>query len=438
MSTILILDDRRSAGQLYTVGLEAYVGATVVELQCHDAAADYLTSNAPKIAIVHSSEEKDVGIKMTQIVSQNKLGTSLIVIGKTKSSTQDVAVYEESVTLQEIIRKCAQILGVTAKSMAERDVGKYYPIKLSMLSPGLKLVAPIFRAKANEVYTKFLDRDNCVHPEILSILSNEGEEYIYVESSERLKFVNSLTVRLSELLASENLTLEQKVQYSGQAFKVIQDAARKMAISPEIIQMTEANIKVMTAIVSKIPKLREMLKVTDKDLSLGYRHSLLICFVAGHIISKMEWGTQEQRMKVAFVSFFHDIAITDEELLLIHSDEELDAADINQEQRVMVQRHAINAAQILNKFYASLPFGVETIVKQHHGTRDGIGFNSYPNSVSPLALVFMVAEEWVHHILIAEKTREVLQKVEVLDKLRAKYKSTAFQNIIKAIEDLAV
>ena len=178
--------------------------------------------------------------------------------------------------------------------------------------------------------------------------------------------------------------------------------------------------------------------MTTQDVNVMFRHSLLTCYIASHIIDKMEWGNQEQKVKIAFVSFFHDISLNDDAHVLIHTDEELERLDATQEQKINIKRHAINSAKILNKYYTSLPFGVETIVKQHHGTRDGVGFSAYPMSVSPLALVFLVAEEWVGYILKAEALGMHLSKEEALDKIKLKYKGFSYQNIIKAIKDLSI
>lgn len=438
MSTIVILDNRPKAGHLYTVGLEAYVGANIVEVDSINEAAEYLSNNAPNILITRSPiEERDLGFKFNQLINQKKLETKLIVIGKTKISSHEAAIFDENVGVQEIIRKSAQILGVTARDMAEKDVGRYYPIKVGLLCPNLQLVCPIFR-KRKDTFEPFLKKDDRIHQEIITILRDEGDEAIYVDANDRLKFVNSLTVFLSELLADDNLSLQNSLMFSSHAYKVVRDAARKMMVTPEIIQMTENNIKTMTSIVQRIPKLRELLEATTQDMNLGFRHSLLNCYVASHIIDKLEWGTQDQKVKIAFVSFFHDITIAEEEFLLIHSEEALDIHPMTQEQRVSVLRHAINAATLLNKYYTSLPFGVDTIVKQHHGTRDGIGFNAYPLSISPLALVFMVAEEWVHHVLLAEKLKMNISRSEILDRLHFKFKGISFQNILKALEDLSL
>jgi hypothetical protein len=439
MKTILLVDNRPKASQLYSVGLEAYVGATVIECHNIDEAAEYLFSNAPRIVITRSPiEQRDIALKFAILIEQKKLETELIVLGTTKISSHQATLFDENVEVREVIKKCASILDVSARDMADQDVGNYYRIKINLLCAHLVLICSVYRMNIKGEYIKFLDTGHKIHPEILMILSSSNEEHIYVEASDRLKFVNSLTVFLAERLADDNLSLEDSLLFANQGYRVVREAARKMMITPEIIQMTEANINTMTSIVNRMPKLKQMLQMTTKDVNVMFRHSLLTCYIASHIIDKMEWGNQEQKVKIAFVSFFHDISINEDAHVLVHTDEELERLDATQEQKINIKRHAINSAKILNKYYTSLPFGVETIVKQHHGSRDGVGFCSYPMSISPLALVFLVAEEWVGYILKAEALGAHLSKEEALDKIKLKYKGFSYQNIIKAIKHLSI
>jgi hypothetical protein len=442
MNIILIVDNKSKTAQLYSAGLEAYVGAEVVEIQNIEEATEYIFHHAPNIVITRSPiQERDIGYKFHVLIKEKQLESNLIVIGKTKLTQYDATLFNEDVEVKEVIRACAKILGVTAKEMAEKDVGNYYPFKLSLILPKMTLPCTVYRRKnlnGKEEYVEFLGREQKLHSEVLSILIKEGDESIFVEAGDRLKFVNALTCYLSEMLADDNLSLEDSLLFANHGYKLIRESARKMMMTPDVIQMTENNINIMNSIVNRIPKLKEILALTTKDVNVMFRHSLLISFVATHIIGKMDWGNQEQKVKITFVAFFHDISLNNDKHFLIHTNEELESLNLSKEEKLNIERHALSAAKMLTKYYSNLPLGVETIIKQHHGARDGIGFNQAPMSISPLALVFMVAEEWVKEILNAEQLNKSMSGQEILAKLKPKFKAMAFQNIIKALEDLTV
>jgi hypothetical protein len=435
---IVLVDNLKRSSQLYTVGLEAYVGAVVVEFSTIDEAVDYIGSNTPAIVITRGTfDQRDAGIKFAQLIDQNKLKTHLIIIGHSKVSVHEATIFEDNVEVRDVIKKCAAFLGVTAKAMAEKDVGEYYPIKLSLICPNLVLVCPIYK-KNNDSFSKFLDIGNKLHPEILTILNSTGEKEIFVEAAHRLRFVNSISVFLAELMADDRLTLEDTILFSNNSYSIIRDSARRMMISPVIIQSTEGNISTMLSITQRIPKLNQLLKMATSNVNLIFKHSLLTCFVASHIIDKMEWGNNEQKVKIAFVSFFSNLLLNEDDYIFIHSDEDLELLNLSEKERENVWNHSLNAAKLMSKYYTSLPMGVETIVKQHHGNRYGMGFAHHPSTISPLALLYIITDEWVSLILKAERRKLPLTRSESLSIIKNKYKGVMYAEIIDALNDLTI
>jgi hypothetical protein len=436
---IVIVDNHKRSGQLYSVGLEAYVGATVVEFGLIEEAVEFLSSNSPAIIITRGLfDQRDAGVKFAQMIETGNLKIHLIVIGQTKVSIHQATIFDENVEVRDIIKKCASLLGVTAKAMAEKDVGEYYPIRLSLLCPNLSLVCPIYKKNANGEFVKFLEAESKIHPEILTILQSSGDKEIYVQAAHRLKFVNSISMFLAEMMADDRLTLEDTIMLSNNSYNIVRDSARRMMISPVTIQATEANINTMMSITGKIPKLNQFLKMTTSKVNFVFKHSLLTCFVASHIIDKMEWGTNDQKVKIAFVCFFSNLLLNQDDYILVHSKEDMDLMNLSDSERENIINHPINAAKIMSKYYTSLPFGVETIVKQHHGNRYGNDFAQNPATISPLALVYIISDEWVTLILKAERRKLPLTRAESLSIIKNKYKGMMFQEIIGALNDLTI
>jgi hypothetical protein len=151
----------------------------------------------------------------------------------------------------------------------------------------------------------------------------------------------------------------------------------------------------------------------------------------------MEWGSKDQQVKISFVAFFHDIALQDEKLLLLHSDKDIETAQLTDSEQKKVKEHAVRAAHFLAKYYSSLPLGVDIIVKQHHGSRNGIGFNLSQN-ISPLAIVFIVAEEWALWAIKYENDVEMLDRKRVITYLRHKYNLPAFKKALSSLDKLTI
>ena len=94
--------------------------------------------------------------------------------------------------------------------------------------------------------------------------------------------------------------------------------------------------------------------------------------------------------------------------------------------------HALDAAQMVIN-YPSIPLGAEVLIKQHHGSTTGRGFvDRVSPSISPLAAVFITAEEFVKEIL--DRQGKKIDVNEIFDSLRGRLQGS---QVKKALHLLA-
>jgi CheY-like chemotaxis protein len=436
MNKILVVDYYTKTSQLYALSLEAYVGASVVETADVAEAIDFVKDFMPTVIIVRGMfDQRDVGQKMYNILKEGNIGSHLIVLGKTSLSYQEALLLEEDVDVKTLIKQVASILGVTAKEMASRNVGEFYPFKLKSLFPKLQLVCDLYLKSIDGEFKVFLKKGTILFQEMITFLEFQNQIEIFVKAEERLKFTNAIMIHLLEFMAQDELTVQESIILSNQAFLMVREAAVKLQITPEIIMMTESNINTVMSIVNKLPKLNELLETITNSTDDNFKHSLLISYVCNHIIDNIEWGTQEQKVKLTFVAFFHNIALPSEHIL-INSVERLEEAKLDEKVKARILNHPIVAAKIVDKYKSGIPLGVDAIIKQHHGSRSGVGFSQSPQSISPLALVFLIADEWVTNLMISEKQNYHLSHEALLAIIKNKYRSLSYQKIIKSLEKL--
>ena len=76
--------------------------------------------------------------------------------------------------------------------------------------------------------------------------------------------------------------------------------------------------------------------------------------------------------------------------------------------------------------------GVSTIIRQHHGVMNGLGFSSsFSGSLSPLTIIFMVAEKAAHVVL--ESEFEEMNRMKIMYELEQVFKTKRFEKMIEAI-----
>ncbi len=435
-ASILIIDDHPKTAALYASTLEIYIGAEVIEKIDIDEALDYLESFEPDAIIVRAKiGERKTDKIIFDLIQKKNLKSKLFVFGSGELNMHQATLFPKEIEVKNVIATIAKELKITAKEMAQLDVGKFYPFKFSSLVAGLTLVCDIYIKNQQGDHTLFLPKENKLHNEIFNLLKLQNIHEIYVLATDRLKFMNSQLVYLVEFLAEDELNLKDRIFIANHAYKNVRDMALRMQISPEVVAMTETCIETIQSIVSKMPKLSELMQNISDASDKNFKQTLLISFICNHIISNIEWGTNEHKVKLTFVAFFHNITL-DSNFVLINTQEKLDQANIPIKEKEYISKHALRSAKIVTLYKKIIPMGVDTIIKQHHGSRNGIGFSAAPQSISPLALIFLVADEWVTTIMSAEETGTIVSKDQLINIVRNKYKTLSFEKIINALEKI--
>jgi response regulator RpfG family c-di-GMP phosphodiesterase len=195
-------------------------------------------------------------------------------------------------------------------------------------------------------------------------------------------------------------------------------------------------MKYMINSAKKAPGLKNLLKRLLKNKA-GYlfNHSQFLTYVSAHIMDHLDWGNEAHKEKLQFISFFHDIALQNSEQAKIHSEKELKSSSLNEKEKDLVKRHAQVAATVISK-YPNSPVGVEQIIKQHHGVANGLGFSEhYSQNISPMAIVFILAEDLVGSLI--EPPKDFSYKVKISE-MRETYPTQRFKKIIDTLETLTL
>lgn len=267
-----------------------------------------------------------------------------------------------------------------------------------------------------------------------------GITRLYVDALDRLRFVNETSEILTKSLEKDDLTVGERVAMTQVAFDIVSDLASKVGIDQHTYELAHASIGSMQKIVKNIPDLDSMLSELMKNESgYRYKHSLMICLVGTRIIEILKWGNQDQINKLSFVAFFHDITLGSDAHAKIHSMGQLKAAaqNLSEDQVFKIKSHALDAAKLVS-MYPKFPMGADTIIKQHHGSKSGVGFDKISLNISPLSIIFIMAEEWVTFTLESHEKGIKLSKDKVIQHLSKKYNLPRFKEYFYALNQLNI
>ncbi|MEQ1666309.1 MAG: hypothetical protein ABL927_13140, partial [Bdellovibrionales bacterium] len=137
----------------------------------------------------------------------------------------------------------------------------------------------------------------------------------------------------------------------------------------------------------------------SNQLSYAYAHSYLCSLILHKVVGSFDWNSQQVRDTLTHVAYFHDISLKESALMEINSTKDLDVNKLNDADKKTVLNHALQSSIILERF-PNIPSNVVTIIKEHHGSKTGVGFpDDLSISLTAISMMFIVVEHFVNEFL---------------------------------------
>jgi len=438
MSLTLLVENNPKFESFYILNLSTWLGLDIVSKGKAEFAVRYLEENYENVSLilVRSAIGKEASAKIIiEYLKLKDLNIPVIVLGH--GDFGNVPQVKATLELKQIIRQAATLLKITAKEMSEKTVPEFFPIPITFFREIPRSICP--------VYARDIDDENkfdILIPKMTNIDANmvkeiieSGITHLYVDKMDRLDFVSNVTAELITKLASEEMNEDEHIQAAEQSIELLSKKLLTIGITEETITLAKKNIESIRNNAKRNPKLAKLLdRLLANQSGFLFKHTQILTYIALHIIRNIEWGTPEQEDKISFIAFFHDIALTTDEQAMIHTNRELKTAKFSTVERALVERHAQIAAELVSKF-PHAPMGSDQIIRQHHGQLNGVGFSDhYGANISPMAIVFIVAEEFTRIIMKRENGPFDIE--DMLHELKAQFTTNRFTKIVEKLQNL--
>lgn len=447
MSVTLLVEKPGNLRELHSINLNTYVGTEVLTKDRLDQ-AQVLIENLPKLDLLIISIEGIDGdqeaSKFIAFLDEQKIKVPIIALGSGSAFDQKGPVVDDPSDIKKLVQTAARILGVTAQDMVNKIVPDYVPMPIQYFIPEADVPCDVFLRKVTNENTEFQKKFSAnteVDPDLFNVILESGVSELYVPARYRLKFVSNLTDTVRGRINDNTITPEARMSALDRGMTILQEEIKINGLTPETTMLARESIDAVIATSRESPKLSALMdKLLSNKSSYLYTHTQLVTFVAFHIISNLDWGTEEQQHKLSFVAFFHDITLESDHLAKIHSEKDLRKAQLTRAEIDAVNRHALNSMEIVQDV-DHMPIGADVIIKQHHGKTNGIGFASnFSASISPLAIVFIIAEDFVSRVLELDlppgQTHPEI-KEKILRVLAGRYTSANYRKAIRSLKDLS-
>lgn len=434
--------------KLLETNLASYLGINPIRIESLQALNLYTSQHKDVGQIITDPEVdgKDSLEHLSILFKKNGVQAPVMVIGgalKSGDSYQIDELHELSQPkdMRSFLKKTSDYLDINIEDLKNLPMPEYMGYSLGLFQYLEKSPCDIFVriGKGSRVsFIKICHEGDAIDPERIESIKQKGGEHLYVKSVKRLKLTNVLSTELSRII-DESDESEDKSDVVNAAVDILHDRMRNEGPSAEMAEFSKKIINKVTTRSGFSKKIYPLLKrlIANKS-SFSYKFIQVTSFFATVILKKMDWRRIEQVKTLAFAAIYRDIALEgDETMLKIRSEEDLEQSDLSEREKKVITTHAQKALSVLEG-YPDMPYGVEILIRQHHGSVNGAGFpNEYSQRLSPLSIVLMVAEEAAFLVIdAAEKgDKNCLKKSYISKAIREKFKSHRFVKIIEGLEE---
>ncbi len=451
MLSILIVETKPAVIDALNKYFEDQFKAKVYIVPNLDEAKAFLQENIskgiPNLVVVRSIlDEIETARGILNFVYELDNGPPVISLGNVEFSGLKFDCLPDRFKISELSKVATKLLNVSKKDLEEIHRPPYTGISIKNFYDLGECLCDVFirisKKNCEDQYVKRLHKGDNFDRATLQKYEQMGLKEFFVKSEDLNMVLTAFEQKaLSQL--DKKFSPDELVKVGSSQFEIGQDLLLKLGISDFTMKIVDTNIKAMSgAIMSGPPGANSFADLMKSILSnksgYNYKHSFLIAFLCSSIIPKMEWGKNDQLKsnveKMIYVAFLHDVLLEDEKLVRIQSQAQLEAAGLDEKQKEIVEYHA-NKVSNLAQSMSRTPAGVDIILKQHHGTTNGVGFSTgHSSSLSGLAILFIVIEHFTHMLLDYQNLK--LGPKAILTKMTAEFSLPSYRKVVEAMSEM--
>ncbi len=442
MNQILIIENDETLRKIIKLNLMKNAGCDVVEMKSSKEAIDLLRI-LPEMNLIicrETMKNDQAGIGISSYLIAEKLETPLLIVGNKVSEYEKLSTIASNAEWREIVLAASKILGL-GESGVRQNLPDYVPVSIdyfmniNTLYSGCDIYIRVKKSEKEFQFVKRLHAGDQFNRDDVLRYQKDGLSDFYIIKDEFNRFVNLVTEDLIKKLSDKKITGSKRITLSSDAYKVTKERIHSIGIDDLTIQLVEESIASMTNLLKEQNNLAMFLKsLKANECSFAYAHSYLCCLILHKIIVQFDWQSPQIREKLAYIAYFHDISLNGSSLTEINTQEEFDHTRLSDEDRKRVSNHALDSAKIVDKF-EKIPQGIGAIIKEHHGSKTGIGFvEVYSATLMPLSMMFIVTESFVDELLRVPGTPTGADMKKIFSKLQPRFNKATYEQTLNAIQ----
>ncbi|MBY0413556.1 MAG: response regulator [Bdellovibrionales bacterium] len=440
MSQVLLVEDNPSIGGILKLNAFSLLGLELIEIPAITEALSYVKTT-PDLDLIICREGMPGSLEILTALANSELDIPLIWIGHQKASTYKYTIMmPANVNFEGVLEVIGKVLGIDS---TQYNLGKhgefeavdcyyFFHVDLSELGSDVYLK---LKKDGVDHFVKCLHHTDKFTKEDIEKYILSGLKEFFIPKESFPQFVSLVTSQFKAKLNQEKMIGEERISVTGDAYKITMDRIHSLGLDALAVDVAEASIKSMKSSIKEDNALGSFLKLMN-GLPYAYANAYLTCLMCHKVGGQFSWITKSMREKLTYVAYFHNCSLKDEKLMKIISSQQLEESMLTLSEREVITGHAQLSA-LLVEGISSVPSGVSTIIKEHHGAKNGFGFpKNLSTNISTISMMFIVIEDFVDSFLkVSEKpTKADFEKI-YLD-LSSRYTNGTYLQTMKVLKEL--
>ncbi len=441
MTQVLFIDKDESLRITLKLNATKKLGVEAIEKEsCAEAIS--LMQLLPSIRLVFFKESTPQSNELINFLLAENYNTTLLWMGEKKPAYPRLKMIAPDAKWESIIDTIGETLGINQIKADEEEgfqpIDCHYFFHINSTSFGCDVYIKI-KKEGKDHYIKCLNSNDRFTKADIDKYMNQGLKEFHIPRSHFSSFVNFLTNKMVEKLEAPLLKSEEKVTVAANAYDLSIERIQSIGVDEFTIGIVESTVKSIMSSVNDTNALGRFLKqMKDNPLSYGYANAYMCSLILHKVIGHFEWATPQIKEKITHVAYFHNISLKNDELMKIKSNLELEKAKLSRADQQLVMNHALHSAQLVETF-PSLPEGISQIIREHHGSKGGIGFpEPMSNPILPLSMMFIVVEDFVDEFLKIPGNPTNADMEGIFVKLNQRYTKSTYAQTVEALSKMVL
>lgn len=400
--------------------------------------------------MLHQSTSPQMPAKIALQLSREHHSTHLFIYDSKdpKVSISHTCFDVEDYNISQIIENIKKHLDPD-KKFRKQDVPQYVPFEIHYFFGISSFESDVFiklKKKDGDQFVKRINANEEIDKSFLLKYKQSGMSELYIPKEFRFRFVDRLVENTLDRIkkinsSSTDNNVEKVVEIGDESFRLSAGLLQEFGITEQTIKITEASIVNIKRSMSQQDKIAPLLqKLLSLELSYAYKRCHLISMFSLEVLKRIDWFSRDQLNenfdRMTYAAFLHDIFLEDKKLLKVHSKMDLYKAELTDKEKDLITNHANLTSSLIQK-YPKAPVHVDIIIKQHHGTTNGIGFSENINSgLAKLSILFIVVESFVIRLLDFKKGEESIK--DIFEDLYDHYSLPSYRKVVDALKDTVI